>query len=249
MNISACVVSNEEIRPYFIAHLLELCNEVVINFNNTTLSNDYKKSILTTWGKKVVILENKFTDWAHIRNATIEASSSEWCITVDNGELLTPLLIQEIKALPDTFLYDIVQFQRIHFVIDPPVLVDHFYHKRLFKRHLRYHGVLYEHLVNYKSIFTIDKPYCYLLHLNTRAEEIKKTLKRKEYLLKQINEYKKSGNETMVSYYKYFLWVLDEVFMKEFGPRSNAIDLEKIYKTYDLKTAQFQKLINQVENA
>jgi glycosyltransferase involved in cell wall biosynthesis len=108
-SLSAILIAKDEERdlPGCLESLKGLATEIVVVVSDDT--TDRTEEIARAAGAKV--FRRKFDDYARMRQASLEASTSEWCLWIDPDERATPALDDEMRSVlsssPSFDSYDI----------------------------------------------------------------------------------------------------------------------------------------------
>jgi len=181
-------------------------------------------------------------DFAQLRNFAIKHSKGEWILALDSDETMTEQLKNKIKELIENpGKWEGFYFNRIHYIDEPHSLKDYWMHLRLYRRHAHYFGAVHESIKNLQFTKKIKCKDCFILHHNNRGYQRQKSLKYSRYLLDEIKEMESKNDLKMVEYYKYKLWVQDNLYLLETDKNPNKKLLNIRYKEYEKRKKIIEK--------
>ncbi len=191
---------------------------------------------------KVISLEFK-NDFSILRNRSIEESSGDWILTLDSDETISPALAQKIPELIAVAPEEVEGYylKRIHYIDEPRPLPDYWKQLRLYRRKARYFGSVHESIKNLSLTLPVDDEDCYILHHNNRSQQHVKAMEYTQYLKDKLTKVRAQGDEPMVEYYSYKLWVQEEIYNLETDPNVNFELLSSRYKEYEIKKKQIEE--------
>ena len=109
LSLSAILIAKDEERdlPGCLESLEGLATEIIIAVSDET--TDRTEELARAAGAKVI--RREFDDYARMRQASLEAATSDWCLWIDPDERTTPALVKEIRSTlsgsPSCAAYDI----------------------------------------------------------------------------------------------------------------------------------------------
>jgi glycosyltransferase involved in cell wall biosynthesis len=232
------------------AHKLAFCAVVKDNQDNlermlNSLEGIFREIIIVDTGspqKSIDFLKKKATkffqkqwndDFATLRNFVISQADSEWIFTLDSDEAASKNLI---KAIPSLILNNEVEgyrIPRIHYYGEKNPLTDYWKHLRLYRSKALYFGAVHESIKNLDKIGVVEDLTKCIYHYNSRSYQKEKSIKYSQYLRDKISTTVASGDKSMQEYYKYKLWVQDNVYLLETDPDIDKTLLKKRYKEYE----------------
>jgi len=185
-------------------------------------------------------------DFSLYRNLAIEKSSGDWILSLDSDETITDELKKKIKMLPlISATKEGYRFRRIHFYDEKNPLMDHWKPLRLYQRSARYSGVVHESICNLKNVEEINDKDCCIEHHNTREGERRKFLKYRANLRALLQEAENRRDQRMSEYFKFNLWVQEEVYFKEINSNITQDRINDLYNSYNQKKEQYLKMVSQ----
>jgi len=202
---------------------------IIVDTGSSKDAQEYLKSVATKFFSK-----SWDNDFAKFRNFSIEQSSSDWIFTLDSDEAASKQLV---KMIPSLILKDVDGYKlpRVHYAGENRPMRDYWRQLRLYRREARYVGAVHESIKNLRKVVSIDDFDLAILHYNERAFQRDKSLKYSKYLEDEIKKAELSGNNDMVEYYKYKLWVQDNVYLLETDSNVDQKKLDKRYEEYEKK--------------
>lgn len=183
-------------------------------------------------------------NFAEMRNTAIEKSSGDWILTLDSDEEITEQLRRKIPSLIGANNgANGYRFKRIHYVDEDPPFQDYWTHLRLYRRNAHYVGAVHESIKNLTNLVTIDDEGCFILHHNKRANQRKKSLEYASSIKKLITLSEANSDQPSAEYYRYKLWVQENIYFLETDPSITPADLRGKYREYEKKRKEIEEKI------
>ncbi|EKD56921.1 MAG: cell wall biosynthesis glycosyltransferase [uncultured bacterium] len=185
-------------------------------------------------------------DFACMRNYVIKHSKGEWILTLDSDETITKelkLKIRQIITKNDNNIEG-YKLRRVHYADEPNPLNDYWMHLRLYRCHANYFGAVHESIKNLKFLKEIRCRQCSILHHNNRSYQREKSLKYSNYLKEKIKETKANNDKKMIEYYRYKLWVQDNIYLLETDKNVDTKLLNSKYREYEKRKKIIEKIIH-----
>ncbi len=242
VKLSFCCVVKDSLSNIknLIENVKDIVDEIVIV--DTGSSDEVKRYEKQCTKKSFFLPWNE--DFSYMHNYAIEKSSGEWILSLDSDETINSTLKNKIRDLINSDNNEIIEgykFNRIHYFDEEPMR-DHWRHLRLYRRKAVYFGAVHESIKNLEKVKEITSPDCFIEHHNTRSEEKEKSKRYSLWLKNKIEQAKKVGNKNLATFYEYKKWVQDKVYFVETDSNASAGQLEELYKEYETKKKDIDKL-------
>jgi glycosyltransferase involved in cell wall biosynthesis len=228
--IAFCAIVNDNLK-----NVTRMLNSIEGFFDECVLLDTGCDNNVAEYLKKKSTKYDKFNwvgDFALARNYNLSMANSDWIFYLDSDEEASPFLMRSMDSLINSSNIEGYKIPRIHYYGETRPLRDYWKHLRLFRSNAEFVGAVHESIKNLKNIKELSDFDLAIRHYNSRVQQKEKSQKYSKDIKKKIREAEHEDNKGMLEYYKYKLWVQDNVYLLETDPDVDQKLLNQRYKEY-----------------